>query len=287
MILSKTNKQVQLASEFVNEKNEIVKEISMTQAMDEAMINGEFYLAYQPQLDANTGELSGFEALMRWPSKNWGLIPPDRFIPQAEQNGRIVELGAWALNKACEDLKNFHEKTGRHDLQLAVNLSPIQLQTSTIYSTIMQALEVNQLKPHHLHLELTETALISDDEQAASLLSELHAVGVAIWIDDFGTGYSSISMLRKYPVSGIKIDRSFVEGICDTTNDSDFYLVSALIALAQRLKLQVVVEGVETVDQYRILKQLGCDRLQGYLIGKPLPFEAANRILLDSSKFMI
>lgn len=272
---------------YLNQHIESANDFAIQQAMDEAISKGEFYLAYQPLLDTQSGELSGFEALMRWRSKSWGFIPPTKFIPQAEKNGRIVELGDWAIRKACEDLKTFHEKTGRHDLQLAVNLSPVQLQSSEICTTIMQALDTNKLNPNHLHLELTETALISNDVEAASLLSDLHSNGIEIWIDDFGTGYSSISMLRKYPVSGIKIDRSFVEGICDTNNDSDFNLVSALIVLAQRLKLKVVVEGVETIDQLRILKQLGCDRLQGYLIGKPLPVQSASRNWSDGNKFHI
>ncbi len=229
-----------------------------------------FTLAYQPQVEAASGRLTGLEALIRWDSPRYGFISPADFIPVAEDTGQILEIGEWVLKRACVDLKRLHLNCGDH-LYIAVNLSAIQLHERDICDVAVRTLSGLDIAPRHLHFELTETAFIRNQQDARAKIAELKEAGIETWMDDFGTGYASLSLLREFATSGLKIDRSFVTHI--GTNDEDFAICSAMIVMAQRLGLKVVAEGVEESMQAQVLSQLGCDRLQGYLVGRPVSFD--------------
>ena len=235
-----------------------------------ALHNEQFTLAYQPQVEFRNGNLVGFEALIRWNSPVLGAIRPDVFIPIAEKSGQILEIGEWVIKQACADLDRIHAK-GLKDCHMAINLSSVQLHEQDIVELTMSTLFERGLKPKDVHLELTETALIRNPLVAEQKIVALDDAGVEIWLDDFGTGYASLSMLRKFPIKGLKIDKSFIDGVA--TNDQDFTICSAIIAMAQRLGLGVVAEGIESEIQMQIMAQLGCNRAQGYMISKPESFD--------------
>lgn len=240
----------------------IVSEIS------NALLNNEFELAYQPQLSCANGALIGFEALIRWHSPHRGLISPAVFIPIAEQSGQILAIGEWVLRRACSDLCGFIRAGMSRDLHVAVNVSALQLAHQDLPSLCFAATSEVGLQPANLHLELTETALIEKPAKARRQVHSLHSAGYEVWIDDFGTGYASLRMLRDFDISGLKIDRSFISRV--TEDEDDFCIVSAMLAMAQRLRLRTVAEGIETEEQLQIISQLGCTTGQGYLLGRPM-----------------
>nr|WP_158651794.1 EAL domain-containing protein [Marinobacterium profundum] len=244
--------------------------VDMQSKIAEAIKTEAFTLAYQPQIEVATGRLTGLEALIRWNSPRYGNISPADFIPVAEDTGQILEIGEWVLKRACVDLKRLHLKCGDH-LHVAVNLSAVQLHETDICEMAVRTLAGLGVATRHLHFELTETALVRSLHGARVKVADLKAAGIETWMDDFGTGYASLSILRQFATSGLKIDRSFVTDIA--TNDGDFAICSAIIVMAQRLGLKVVAEGVEDSTQAQVLSQLGCDRLQGYLMGRPVPFD--------------
>ncbi|MDP4945718.1 bifunctional diguanylate cyclase/phosphodiesterase [Alishewanella sp. SMS8] len=231
-----------------------------------ALKNQHFSMVYQPLISVNTGKIIGFESLVRCQSPKFGVISPADFIPCAEQSGQILELGNWIFQKALLDLKCMLNH-GLSDICLSLNVSPVQLLNSDIFEQIMSLLHTFSIPPSAIKLELTETALINNPQKIANIFNAFKREGVQIWLDDFGTGFASLSLLRQFNIDGLKIDRSFVDGI-DNNND-DFTLCSAVIAMAQRLGLFIIAEGVETENQLQILSQLGCDVVQGYLLGKP------------------
>lgn len=239
---------------------------SISKIINQALQNKHFSMVYQPLISVNTGKIVGFESLVRCQSPEFGVIPPDRFIPCAEHTGQILELGNWIIHQALLDMKCMLNH-GLGDICLSLNVSPVQLLHSDIFELIMSLLHKFAIPPSALKLELTETALINNPQQIAKAFDAFKREGVNIWLDDFGTGFASLSLLRKFNIDGLKIDRSFVEGIAN--NDDDFTLCSAVIAMAQRLGLHIVAEGVQTETQLQILGQLGCDVVQGYLLGKP------------------
>jgi diguanylate cyclase (GGDEF)-like protein len=230
----------------------------------------EFSLCYQPLVDARTERLVGVEALLRWNRPGREPMSPTDFVPVAEESGLMVALGEWVLRSACLQMKAWLDE-GLPALQLSVNLSGHQLREGDFAAAAAAVIEETGLAPGLLQVELTESGVISQDAATVSQLRKLKDLGVSIAIDDFGMGYSALGYLRRFPVDAIKIDRSFVGAISDSSDDAAF--VSAVIAMARRLRLTVVAEGVETPEQLAFLKENSCDLAQGFLFSKPLPPE--------------
>jgi PAS domain S-box/diguanylate cyclase (GGDEF) domain len=254
---------------FTAELNDRMRErIRIEAAMRRALEHGEFALFFQPLIDLSTSEIVGAEALMRWNSNVLGSVAPDRFIPVAEETGQIVQLGAWALRSACDQLARWRA-AGHEGIRLCVNVSTRQFRTATLVDTIRQALANHALPPSLLELEITESLLMEDGADVETTLRRLEACGVRLAVDDFGTGYSSLSYLNRFPIDTLKIDRSFTAGIASEGTQAP--LVEAMIVMAHRLSLKVIAEGVETMEQIKFLRAQGCDVAQGYYFSRPLP----------------
>lgn len=241
--------------------------LSLETAMHEGIQKGEFLLHYQPVFCMQTGVLKGAEALMRWERPGHGLVSPAKFIPLAESSGLIEILGAWALRMACHQAKLWQE-AGAADFYISVNVSPSQFRKRGFTDLVKKALDESGLAHSSLMLEITEGVLMNDPEKSNAILSGLRDSGVKIAIDDFGTGYSSLSYLKKFPLSVLKIDKSFVDDVPKCAED--VAIVSAVLSLATGLGLTVVAEGVEVDEQLQFLKAKGCDLVQGYLTGRPM-----------------
>ncbi len=240
------------------------------------LLRHELTLHYQPQVDGATDEIVGFESLLRWDHPELGRIPPDRFIPLAEESGLILPIGNWVLWEACRQAKAWQDEGYRPTL-MAVNISVIQLQDSGFVAAVREILKKTQLDPQWLELELTESAIMENPEQIVGILEDLKALGLRLSIDDFGTGYSSLAYLRRFPVDKIKIDRSFIRDIpADVGNAAITRLV---IRIARELEHEVIAEGVETVDQLAFLRANDCDAYQGYLCSPPVPAAAVPALL--------
>ncbi|WP_239953872.1 bifunctional diguanylate cyclase/phosphodiesterase [Pantoea sp. Z09] len=235
-----------------------------------AQENNELRLFYQPKYCAPRGPIIGFEALLRWQHPTRGLLTPDVFLPLAEKTGMIVTIGGWVINEACRQLHQWRQQ-GHLNWSVAVNLSALQFEQSNLVETVTEALATHDIPPELLTLEVTETTAMRDPDESVRILTELTRLGVKASIDDFGTGYSSLLYLKRLPASELKIDRAFVNELQHQTEDAT--IVSAIVALAQSLDLKVVAEGVETAEQQAFLTGLGCNTLQGYLLGKPVPPE--------------
>lgn len=233
-------------------------------------------LYYQPIFDLKTGLVSKLEALVRWQHPVHGLLSPERFIAIAEANGLIAELDNWVLRKACEDLSEL-SRQGCEALRIAVNCSPLNLAREELADEIEQALRVAGVAPQRLELEVTENALMGNIANTLVLLRQIRALGVSLSIDDFGTGYSSLAYLKRLPLNTLKIDRSFIQEIPESTQDME--IVQAIIIMAHTLHLQVVTEGVETLEQYEFLERYGCDFVQGYLLSRPVPLAELRPVL--------
>jgi diguanylate cyclase (GGDEF)-like protein/PAS domain S-box-containing protein len=227
-------------------------------------------LHYQPQLDLASGELIGMEALLRWQHPIRGLIQPDHFIPLAEENGTIVPIGEWVLIEACRQNKLWQDR-GYRPFKISVNISPRQFRHGNLAKVVTHALETTGLEPDWLELEITESMIMENLDSALTIMNEITDMGVDLSIDDFGTGYSSLGSLKHFPISRLKIDKSFIRDI--TKNPHDEAIASAIIALAHTMKLNVIAEGIESSEHLSLLKQLGCEQGQGYLFSKPHPPE--------------
>mgnify|MGYP001363735709 CR=1 FL=1 len=255
----------QYYSEELNKK--AVDRLSVETGLLRALDDGEFFLCYQPKMDINGTDIVGMEALVRWQRPGYGIIPPDKFIPVAEENGLIVRLGTWVLKEACRQNMAWQD-AGLPKLKVAVNLSAHQLRDNSLVSLVVQIITETGLDPHYLELELTESALMGDAGDTVCKLLRLKELGISIAVDDFGTGYSSLSYLKHLPIDTIKVDRSFVR---DIVNDSDdAAIVEAIVAMAHSLKLNVIAEGVETREQLDFLRQRKCQQAQGYYFARPL-----------------
>jgi len=241
-----------------------------------ALAQGEFVLHYQAQIDGQSGCLMGVEALVRWLDPERGLVPPDRFIPVAEETGLIVPLGAWVLEEACRQRQAWHRQ-GLPAFRVAVNLSVLQLRQADFPGQVARLLERHGLTAADLELEITESAAMGNPLETIEMLNKIKAMGISMAIDDFGTGYSSLAYLKLLPIDSLKLDRSFVKDI--ETSQDDAVICSATIVLAHALGLSVVAEGVETAAQEHYLLRQGCDYLQGYLFSKPLTATELERLL--------
>ncbi|MBJ7311186.1 putative bifunctional diguanylate cyclase/phosphodiesterase [Rugamonas sp. CCM 8940] len=255
-------------------------DISLEAAMFQAVREGEFLLYYQPIVDAHTREIQGFETLMRWKHPTLGMVPPVRFIPIAETNGLINLLGAWALKAACVQLKQF-EEVAKRSLYISVNISPRQFRNDKFLDVLDDAIAFSGLRGEQLVLEITEGTLMIDPVHAEAILSKMTERKARIAIDDFGTGYSSLAYLKRFPISVLKIDRTFIRDL--PASQKDGAICNAVLDLAKHLDLSVVAEGVETEEQLHYLEQRGCQYIQGYLTGKPMPANVAMAALKEST----
>jgi len=256
----------------------VERRVRMEQDLRGAWERGELSLAYQPILRLGDKRLVGAEALLRWKHPQQGLIAPSVFIDVAEQTGLIETIGPQVLSAACRDAIRWHTEFAKGaGLFVSVNVSPRQLRAGTLPEQVASILRATGLPAPQLHLELTETAVIGDEVQASTLLARLRSTGVKVWLDDFGTGFSGLSHLRRVPVDGVKIDRSFVADVLQ--DPDDLALTTAIIAMAHSLGIIVVAEGVEQEGQYDILRERGCDLAQGFWLGRPLSTEEFSRLL--------
>ena len=250
--------------------------MNMENSLRRALDRNEFRLFYQPQVDIESGEIVGLEALLRWQHPERGLVAPSEFIHSLEETGLIIPVSDWALRTACAQNKAWQD-AGLPAVRVAVNLSARNLHSSKIVKTIAKALKQRELDPRYLDLEITESMLMPDNKTAVSMLSELRSMNVQISVDDFGTGYSSFSYLKDFPVDRLKIDRSFIQGIPDYSSDAA--ITASIIAMAHALDFKVVAEGVETQGQLAFLRTQKCDEMQGYLFSQPVPAEQISIML--------
>ena len=240
----------------------------------QAIIAGDFEVHYQPLVDLASNAVTGCEALLRWSHRERGMVSPAEFIPLAEETGLIIELGDWVLAKACADAVGWPDH-----VMVAVNVSPVQFKSKTLALKVASALAKSGLAAHRLELEITEAVLIRDDEEALAALHELRQLGVRISLDDFGTGYSSLSYLQRFPFDKIKIDRSFINDLHETGGSSP--IVQAVVAMALARSMSTTAEGVETEAQRKILCELGCTQMQGFLFSPAVPSKRLKQILLS------
>jgi len=243
-----------------------------------ALERREFVLHYQPEVDLATRKIMGLEALIRWRHPERGLVPPMDFIPVAEESGMILPIGDWGLAEACHQIQLWRDEDARHgSLRVCVNLSARQFLREGLADHVESLLQRSGTASHQLGLEMTESSLIPDMQTAREVLSGLRALGVSLSMDDFGTGYSSLSNLHSFPFDVLKIDRSFIGRMTD--GDQALQIVRTIIELARVLGMDVVAEGIETREQYQLLRQMGCRFGQGYLFAKPMPANDITNLL--------
>jgi EAL domain-containing protein (putative c-di-GMP-specific phosphodiesterase class I) len=245
---------------------------SLERDLRKALLDDEFVMHYQPLVNLQSGQISAFEALVRWNHPERGLIPPADFISFAEETGLIVPIGEWALRQACKEAAKWPGS-----LSVAVNLSPIQFKERDICQTVTDALVRSGLPPDRLELEITESALLRNQESTLEKMRQLRELGIRVAIDDFGTGYSSLSSLINFPFDKIKIDRSFVHNLLSKSDSRA--IIQAVVQLANSLGLQTTAEGVESQGEVDYLKRVGCTEAQGYLFGKAVPPKDINSLL--------
>ena len=246
-----------------------IQKLNMQAKMSAALLNSDFYLVYQPQFDIKTGDLRGFEALMRWHDKELGDIGPAIFIPLAEETGMILEIGDWVLNAAFCTLKNWQQKYSFKGI-MSINISPMQLKQPNFIENIRNLLIKYNLNPDTVEIEITEGIMIENMNEAIEELNSLKNIGLRISLDDFGTGYSSLSYLQVLPLNTLKIDKSFITGITEK-NGIQANITNSIITMVTKMGLQTIAEGVEKNEQLQILKEFNCHIVQGFLRGKPMP----------------
>lgn len=267
MTLAKSRSRNRYQFYIASVDREMRRRRELEKDLRDALLRNQLYLVYQPQIRYSDHRVVGVEALLRWEHPEHGMIPPDLFIPLAEANASIIDIGEWALDQACCQLRDWHDQ-GFTDLRMAVNLSTVQLHHAELPRVVNNLLQMYRLPPGSLELEVTETSLMEDISTAAQHLLSLRRSGALIAIDDFGTGYSSLSYLKSLPLDKIKIDKSFVQDLID--DDDDATIVRAIIQLGKSLGMQVIAEGVETLEQETYVISEGCHEGQGYLYSKPL-----------------
>jgi diguanylate cyclase (GGDEF)-like protein/PAS domain S-box-containing protein len=253
-----------------------VERQSLEEGLRRALERNELSLHYQPKVDFKTGAIAGAEALLRWTHPNLGAVSPAQFIPVAEECGLIAPIGRWVVRQACEQARTW-ARSGLPAVTMAVNVSAREFRGETFLKQLLETLRETGLDPSLLELELTESVLMKHANSAASILQTLRNSGVQVAVDDFGTGYSSLSYLRKFPIDALKIDQSFVGRIGVTADDAS--IVTAVISMAQSLRLRVIAEGVETLEQSTFLQAHACDEAQGYYFSRPVPAEEFARLL--------
>ncbi|SFH91965.1 diguanylate cyclase/phosphodiesterase [Pseudomonas guineae] len=268
MTLAKSRSRNRYQFYIASVDSEMRRRRELEKDLRDALALNQLHLVYQPQIDYRDHRVVGVEALLRWQHPQHGLVPPDLFIPLAEQNGTIIPIGEWILDQTCRQLREWHDQ-GFNELRMAVNLSTVQLHHAELPRVVNNLMQVYRLPLRSLELEVTETGLMEDINTAAQHLLSLRRSGALIAIDDFGTGYSSLSYLKSLPLDKIKIDKSFVQDLLEDEDDAT--IVRAIIQLGKSLGMQVIAEGVETVEQEAYIIAQGCNEGQGYLYSKPLP----------------
>ncbi|WP_319242143.1 EAL domain-containing protein [uncultured Propionivibrio sp.] len=246
----------------------VVEHLTMETQLRRALENGEFILHYQPQMDLNEGTIVGVEALIRWNSREHGLVSPARFIPVAEESGLIVPIGAWVLREACRQAREW-QLAGIDPFVMAVNLSAVQFRHHDLINSVINALVLSDLDSQWLELELTESILIQDAEATLEAIRRLKSLGIKLSVDDFGTGYSSLTYLKRFSVDKLKIDQSFVRDLARDPEDAA--IVRAIIQMAHSLRLRTIAEGVETEELASLLRVFHCDEIQGFWLARPMP----------------
>jgi Amt family ammonium transporter len=256
-------------------------ELDLRHALDRE----ELSMHYQPIVSLSDGRLIGFEALLRWSHHERGSIPPNKFIPIAEESGLIQPITVWILKETCSQLSRWRTIShAARELLVSVNISGKHLSTDDLIDDVELALEVSKLPPELLKLEVTESVAMENAEHTINVLNELKRIGVQLSIDDFGTGYSSLSYLHRLPFDTLKIDRAFVSRVDDKGENSE--ILQTIISLAKNLKMRVIAEGIETESQLAVLRNLGCDFGQGYLLAKPQSRENAEKLLYEMNSFL-
>lgn len=246
-------------------KNKLQKEVNIEQALRKALLNNEFMLLFQPQVNMSK-QIRGFEALVRWNSRDIGNVSPLDFITIAEENGMIIEIGKWILKTSCEFIKIVNEKY-KCDFIVSVNISPIELKDSNFFNTLTNIIDSTKIKPEWLEIEITENVMIDSVEEVLIKLKQIKELKIKISLDDFGTGFSSLSYLGKLPADTLKIDKGFIKDI--SSNMHNQKMVESIIAMSHKLGINVIAEGIEEETQFEILKKMNCDNIQGYYIKKP------------------
>ncbi len=239
-----------------------------------AIAERQLELYYQPIVELQRNEVTGFEALMRWHHPLLGMVPPSTFIPLAEQTGLIVEMGAWALKQACQEAATWPEH-----IKVTVNLSSVQFEHGDLYKDVKDALSFSGLSPDRLELEITESVLLRDDAKTHKLLHKLRSLGVKFALDDFGTAYASLSYLRSFPFDKIKIDRTFIADLDNPKRKDCIAIIHAVAGLAKQMQMSTVAEGVETLDQLKTVTLAGCEEVQGFYFSKPVPAGEVKAVL--------
>jgi EAL domain-containing protein (putative c-di-GMP-specific phosphodiesterase class I) len=262
---------------FTEQMNQAAsRRLALETDLRRALGKDELRVHYQRIVDAKSGKLRGHEALVRWQHPERGLVPPSEFIQIAEESGLILRIGEWVLRQACRWGQEVNARgNASGGLQIAVNLSPRQFNDPKLAQMVADALRESSLPPQLLELEITETLAMQHTDVTLTTLNRLKALGVSLAIDDFGTGYSSLAYLKRFPVDKVKIDRTFVADIPDDQEQAA--IISAIVALAHALDIEVIAEGVENEPQSEFLRRCGCDYIQGYLIGRPLDAAAAGK----------
>lgn len=264
-----------------NLKTALTEKMQLENGLHHALLENQFSLNYQPKINALTGELCGIEALIRWKHPELGMVPPDRFIPLAEQSGFIFEIDSWVFREACRQNKAWQD-TGLQKICVSVNISGRHFDQGNLIEMIVNVLEETGLEAQYVSLELTESVFMQNMEQVIERIIHLRKLGIYISIDDFGTGYSSLNQLRRLPISDVKLDRSFISDIANDEKKSS--IVKAIIELVHSMNMKVVAEGVETLAESQLCTDLQCDELQGYLFSKPLPPEEFEQMLRNQGK---
>ncbi|MEN6585138.1 MAG: EAL domain-containing protein [Sulfuricella sp.] len=254
-----------------------LQRISLESSLRRALERDEFILHFQPQLDIASGRIIGAEALVRWVHPERGIVPPGQFISVAEECGLIIPLGEWVLRRACQQAFAW-QKAGMPEMTVAVNVSPLQFRRN-IHHAVSRLLKETGLEARLLEIEITEGTVMENPAATAVMLAELKSMGVKISIDDFGMGYSSLSLLKRFPIDKLKIDQSFIRDL--TIDPDEAAIVGAIVTMAKSLKLQVIAEGVETLDQLHHLRMLQCEEIQGFLLSKALPADAFETFLRE------
>lgn len=259
----------------------VIERLELENELHRAVDRNEFVVYYQPKVRLQTGKLTGFEALIRWQHPVRGLIPPNHFIPIAEETGMIVPIGLWVLREACATMRQWHrEFPAEPPLSISVNISVRQFREPDLVDQVREILNETGLEPSCLQLELVESVFMEDVEAAIPVLNRLKALHVGLKIDDFGTGYSSLNCLRRLPFDSLKIDRAFVYNLCQNAGCAE--VIKTVVALARKVGMEIIAEGIETKEQLECLRRLGCDHGQGFYFCEPLDAKAARALLGDA-----
>lgn len=265
------------------EKTDILSSATIATQLTTALSNSELILNYQPIINLQNGEIHGFEVLVRWNSSQYGLIPPTDFIKVAEEAGSIVQIGTWIFESGCRFLKSMCDKFNLDDIIMSINVSPVQLKREDYLDHVKRVLEITQLNPKNIQIEITESILLDFTDNENTVLDKIHEMGIKLAIDDFGTGYASMNYVKSYPFNTLKVDKSFIDKIYE--NNKDYAITDSIIDLVHNLGIATVAEGVETVSQYNFLKKMKCDYVQGFLVSKPLDEKATIEFIENYDAF--